>query len=48
LNSANTARSFSSIRSPNLGSFALRSPSSTGIHISSGGTNLSRGTIRHR
>ncbi len=54
LNWANTARSFSSIRSPNLRSFALRSPSSTGIHInssphiSSGGTNFSRGTIRHR
>ncbi len=53
-NRANTARSFSSVRSPNLGSFALRSPSSTGIHISSsphvstGGANLSRGTIRHR
>jgi uncharacterized protein YraI len=53
-NRANTARSFSSVRSPNLGSFALRSPSITGIHISSsphvstGGTNLGRGTIRHR
>jgi len=54
LNRTNTARSFSSVRSPNLGSFALRSPSSTGIHISTyphvstGGINLGRGAISHR
>jgi hypothetical protein len=52
LNRANTARSFSST-SPNLRSFAQRSPSSAGINIKSSpqvriGGNQAGGTIRHR